>query len=181
MRTALRLSILALCLGAALPASATTIATETKTLYAPVPNMNVVDFRQFDANQDNVLTREEVGEKLFYTFDKDGNQLIDNIEFKRPMVLTFAPMQRVTTQFVDYNSDGIADRTSSNQERFMQQTGLSRFNPDGTGLAADEFIGIPFKKADRDGSGRIDVKEWKEVYIASLRQLPQNESFRYND
>lgn len=181
MKSAIRLSVLALCLGAAFPAAATTIATETKVLYKPVPNMNVVDFRQFDSNRDNVLTMEEVGEKLFYTFDKDGNQLIDNIEFSRPMVLTFAPMERVTTQFVDYNGDGLADKTATSQERFMQQTGLSRFNPDGTGLAADEFIGVAFKKADRDGSGQIDVREWQQVYIASLRQLPQNESFRYND
>lgn len=181
MRPMIRLSLLALCFSAAIPAQAATIATETKVLYAPVPDKTVVDFRQFDANRDNQLTMEEVGEKLFYSFDKNGNQLIDNIEFTRPMVMTFAPMERVTTQFVDYNNDGLADKTATSQERFMQQTGLSRFNPDGTGLAADEFIGVAFKKADRDGSGQIDVKEWQQVYIASLRQLPQNESFRYND
>jgi Ca2+-binding EF-hand superfamily protein len=174
-------AVFGLCAGYALSASATTIGTETRLVYKPIPEATVVDFRVFDGNRDNILSMEEVGEKLFYTFDKDGNQLVDNIEFTRPMVLTFAPMERITMQYVDFNNDGMADKTTQTQEQFMQQTGLSRFNRDGTGLAADEFIGVPFKGVDRDKSGQIDVREWKEVYIASLRALPQNETFRYND
>lgn len=165
----------------AAPALAATVVTETHMVHKPVPGPVVIDFRIFDTNQDNTLTMLEVGEKLFYTFDKDGNQLIDNIEWDRPMVLTFAPMEQRTFQFIDYNSDGITDRTTTTQQVFLQQTGLSRFDDRADGLSAKDFLETPFKKADRDWSGQIDIREWKEAYFAVLKPLPQNDTFRYND
>lgn len=171
-------AVLALTSGAA---HAATVVTETHVLHKPVPGPTVIDFRTFDTNRDGILTREEVGVKLFYTFDQDGNELIDNIEFERPMVMTFAPMERRTIQFVDYNSDGLADRTFTTQDVFLQQTGLSRFDPSGGGLSADKFIDTPFKKVDRDGSAQIDIREWHEAYNESLKPLPQNDTFRYNE
>lgn len=172
----------ALCIsaGAAMAASAT-VVTETRLTHNPVPGRDIVDYRVFDVNNDGTLTMEEVGEKLFYSFDGDGNQLIDNKEWDKPVVMTFAPMKKETFQHVDFNGDGIPDKTTVTKELFMQQTRLSHFDTQGQGLSAKAFLDKPFKKADRDLSGQIDIREWKEAYITSLRPLPQNDSFRYND
>lgn len=172
------LTALALMTGAG---HAATVVTETRLVHAPVTGPMVVDFRQFDGNHDALLSRLEVGEYLFYVFDKDGNELIDDQEFGRPMVLTFAPMKQETVQFIDDNSDGITDRSVVSERAFMQKTGLSQFDPSGQGLSASEFIKTPFKRIDRDLSGQIDVREWKEAYNALLKPLPQNDTFRYND
>jgi hypothetical protein len=58
--------------------------TET-TVVKPVdqPHLNKVDFSAFDLNHDGILSMPEVGEKLFYIFDLDGNEVIDNIEFTK--------------------------------------------------------------------------------------------------
>lgn len=162
-------------------AQAATVVTQTRIDHRPIPGPTVVDFRTYDINRDGFLSMQEVGENLFYVFDRDGNQLIDNIEFDHPMVLTFAPMEKQTIQFIDFNSDGIADRTTTTREMFIQQTGLSRFDRGDGGLSAADFINKPMKKVDRDLSGQIDIKEWKEAYYASLRPLPQNDTFRYNE
>jgi hypothetical protein len=171
-------ALIALCASGAQAAS---VVTETRVTPTPVPGPTVVDYRQFDTNGDGILSADEVGEKLFYTFDKDGNQLIDNIEFTTPMVMTFAPMEKQTVQYIDYNADGIADQTSVTREAFLQRTGLSRFDNNGTGLSAAKFINLPIKAVDRDGSGQIDIREWKEAYFAAVRPMPVNDTFRYND
>jgi len=171
---------LALSAGAAQAAS-TTVITETHVTPKPYAGPDIVDYSVFDTNGDGIMTMPEVGEKLFYVFDTDGNQLIDNIEWSKPMVITFAPMEKKTVQYVDYNGDGQADATTVSSQMFLQQTGLSRFDQNGNGLSAKDFLGKAFKKADRDWSGQIDIKEWKEAYMASLRPLPQNDTFRYND
>jgi len=181
MKKALFMTVAALALmtNAAL---ATSVVTETRVEHRPYSDADVVDFTVFDINNDHTLTMQEIGEKLFYTFDKDGNQLIDNIEFDKPMVMTFAPMERQTFQFIDYNNDGVTDVTQATSERFLQQTGLSRFSGAGDGgLSAADFIDKPMKRVDRDLSGQIDIREWKEAYFASLRPLPQNDTFRYNE
>jgi len=178
MKKLLLTTALVLSAGAA---QAATVITETHVTPRPYIGPNIVDFRVFDVNSDGVMTMSEVGERLFYTFDADGNQLIDNIEWDKPMVFTFAPMEKQTFQYVDYNGDGLSDATTVTSQRFLQETGLSRFDQHGNGLSASEFLDKPFKKADRDWSGQIDIKEWKEAYIASLRPLPQNDTFRYND
>jgi len=171
-------AVLALATGAAQAASST-VVTETRLVHKPVAGANVVDFRQFDADADGRLTRDEVGVKLFESFDKNNNHLIDNIEFDTPMVMTFAPMERQTIQFVYH--DGNMTQQTATQDVFMQQTGLSRFDPTGMGLSASKFIEQPIKQVDRDGSGQIDIREWQEAYNASLKPLPVNDTFRYND
>lgn len=160
---------------------AATVYTKTALVPKPIAGSTMVDYRQFDSNEDGVLSMQEVGEKLFYSFDRDGNQLIDNREFDRPMVMTFAPMSKETIQYVDFNSDGISDQTTTTQQDFMQRTGLSRFDEKGEGLSASGFIEMPIKKVDRDGSGQIDIMEWKQAYFAARTPLPQNDTFRYND
>ncbi len=159
---------------------AASVMTQTSLTPRPIPGAIIVDYRQFDTNHDGMLSRIEVGEKLFYTFDRDGNELIDNREFTTPMVMTMAPMAKETVQYVDFNNDGYSDQTTITHENFMQASGLARFDSQGGGLAASEFIAMPMKTVDRDGSGQIDILEWKQAYAAAKRPLPHNETFRYN-
>jgi len=172
---------IALALGIGAAHAQTTVVTETRLTPRPYADANIVDYRMFDINGDGTLTREEVGQKLFYVFDTDGNQLIDNIEWSKPMVITFAPMEKQVIHYVDYNGDGLTDQTTVTRQMFLERTGLSRFDKTGNGLSARDFLNEAFKKADRDWSGQIDIKEWQQAYDASLRPLPQNDTFRYND
>lgn len=181
LKLAISAAVLALMVGISAVASAATVMTETRISPTPVPGPVVVDYRVFDTNNDGILSMQEVGEKLFYTFDKDGNQLIDNIEFTTPMVMSFAPMEKQTMQYVDYNGDGVSDQTTVTQQAFLQRTGLSRFDNGGNGISASDFIELPIKAVDRDSSGQIDIREWKEAYFAVARPMPQNDTFRYNE
>ena len=160
---------------------AATVVIETSLTPRPIPGPTIVDYRQFDTNHDGILSMDEVGEKLFYTFDRDGNQMIDNREFNKAMVMTFAPMTKETVQYVDFNGDGVADATTTTQQNFMQRTGLSKFDRNGRGLSAAEFINMPMNKVDRDGNHLIDIKEWKQAYFAAQKPLPVNDTFRYNN
>lgn len=38
--------------------------------------------------------RREVGEKLFFLFDIDGNRVIDNVEIKKNQVITVVPFEK---------------------------------------------------------------------------------------
>ena len=143
--------------------------TEFKTVTTAVPSELLI----YDLNGNGILEAEEVGEKLFYQFDRDGNQVLDNIEFNRALDLKFAPVEktRVVTVAIDYNNNSIVDSQEVTQEVVMQRTGLDRFSTrsDG-GVTPREFIGKTVLELDLNRSGVVELHEWKRAYME--RQAP---------
>lgn len=147
----------------------TTVTTHTATLPAPIPGTSrAIHFEDFDLNRNNVLSMDEVGEMLFRLYDTDGNMVIDNNEYERPSVLTFAPMTQTTSVSYDFDNDGVPDKTVYTYDTFMQRTQLSRFDHNGNGLSPHEFTGKSFLQADVDDSKAIEMKEWQGTYVASI-------------
>lgn len=142
------------------------------------PHVTKIDFSAFDINKDNVLSMPEVGERLFYAFDQDGNEVIDNIEFNKKSVMTIIPMEHETYTFVDHNSDGTAEHVKYTKDNFIQTSRLMRFDNNMDGLTPAEFIGEGFLKLDIDNSNVIELDEWKKAYIASLSP-PNADNERY--
>ncbi|MEK7801847.1 MAG: hypothetical protein AAB276_05275, partial [Pseudomonadota bacterium] len=120
---------------------AATVTTETVVTAKAVPNTKKIDFMAFDANHDNILSMSEVGQKLFKLYDTDGNEVIDNIEYKKQSVMTIIPMQKEIFTFVDVNSDGSIDRAAYSYKDFIKLSGLMRFDNDMNGLSPEEFLG----------------------------------------
>jgi hypothetical protein len=157
-----------------------TTTKDTFITQQDVPGTQKVNFSDFDANKDGTLSRNEVGGKLFYIFDTDGNQVIDNIEYTRPMVLTIIPMEKKEITTIDFNDDGVADSTSYSQEEFFEQSKLARFDQNKNGLSAREFLDRRvYWNLDDNKDKTVDIKEWKRAYIASLQPSAANPN-RYN-
>lgn len=144
------------------------------------PGINYIDFNRMDRNHDGILSRSEVGAELFYLFDRDGNEIIDNVEFDRVGVYTLTPLQKETVFKIDFDEDGMADVTEYNVENFLDRTRLSRFDTDNNGLSPREFIRSSFLKLDDNDSKAIELDEWEKAYTASI--LPKAaEQDRYNN
>ena len=128
-----------------------------------------------------MLEPEEVGEKLFYQYDLDGNETLDNIEFNKELMVNFAPVEETRVFFVDYNNDGVLESEEVKQDVVMARTGLDRFDTDGDdGVTAREFIGQSFLQLDTDDSGMIEMREWKRVYMEKMAPQAANNEI-YND
>ena len=167
-KTLLTCSALAVLIGfGSVIANAETVTTQTYVQTKDLPNINEVDFTVFDTNMDGSYSMEEVGERLFQSFDKDSNGEIDNMEWSHKAVMTITPMEKETFKFVDYNSDGLTDEQSYTYETFFKASGLAKFDENLNGLSAEEFIGEGFEKLDRDQDKMIDLEEWKKVYLDS--------------
>lgn len=172
---------LALLMGVS-AATAETVKTETVVRTQHVAGVGTVDFTVFDLNKDGIYSMNEVGEHLFRIFDTDGNELIDNIEWDKKIILTVMPMEKQTFKSVDYDNDGIADKTEYTRETFFDATGLNRFDAHNDGLSAKEFIGESFYKLDEDNNLMVDIHEWKRGYLKSLPEVPQhNKRINYNE
>jgi hypothetical protein len=167
-------------LGFVCPAAAETVTEKTVVVQKDLPNVQKTNFMAFDLNHDNVLSMQEVGEKLFYLFDADGNEVIDNIEFGQNRVMTIIPMEKESFTYVDLNDDGMAEAVSYDRDTFLTQSRLARFDNDMDGLSAQEFIGESFLRLDDDKSKAIELEEWKEEYIASVRPKAAEQE-RYQD
>jgi len=161
------------------PALAQSITTDTYTMQKDLPNTQTVNFAEFDVNNDGQLSRKEIGEKLFYIFDTDGNHVIDNKEYLKPMVLTIIPMQKEKIVTFDFNDDGIADKTQYSHKEFFEQSMLAKFDKDGDGLSAKDFLGRYFWHLDDNKDKVIDLKEWQAEYIAVTSPSAANPN-RYN-
>lgn len=170
-------ALLAFGLGSA---QAETVMTKTSVTQREIPATNKVNFSAMDLNKDGILSRSEVGRKLFYIFDTDGNEVIDNIEFRTNKVITVIPLEKKELTMIDFNDDGTPDVTQFSSEEFANYSMLNRFDKDQDGLSAEEFIGTPFLKLDSDKSKVIEIAEWRDAYIKSLS--PQSaKQYRYND
>ena len=90
---ALSAAAISLC-SAYVPAHATSVHTKTYANTVDQKNVHEIYFSKFDLNNDGLYGKSEVGERLFYAFDLDGNQVIDNIEWDKKTVLTVTPMEK---------------------------------------------------------------------------------------
>jgi Ca2+-binding EF-hand superfamily protein len=163
-----------------LPAAAfaTTYEKTVTTTPEARPNTIYIDFMKFDMNRDGILSRNEIGETLFYIFDTDGNEVIDNNEINAKKVYTMSPMVEETVVKVDFNDDGQADMSDVSYNSFLDRSHLSRFST-GEKMSAREFIGDSFLRLDDDESKVIELGEWKESYSRSI--APETtEPERYN-
>lgn len=162
------------------PVMAETVTQQTTVVQKELPNTYKVNFAEFDLNHDGLLSRAEVGRKLFYIFDTDGNEVIDNREFGKAKVVTIVPLQANELTMIDFNDDGVADQTKYSADEFARFSMLNRFDKDNNGLSAEEFISRPFLKMDTNRDGTIDIREWRDAYVASLSPLSAKQ-YRYND
>lgn len=182
MRNKFLLSTVAamIAFGGAAHAERTVTTTRTVISPQPVPGANMVNIDNMDRNGDGVLTMEEVGGELFYLFDRDGNEIIDNREFTRSSMVTVAPVQKETVTIIDRGSDGIADETIYTYDTFLERTQLSKFAKGRNGLSPEEFIDTSFLRLDENDDKAVDIGEWREAYLAMA--IPQSaEQERYNE
>lgn len=140
--------------------------TEVKGV--PVAGARIIPFMEFDINKDKLLSAAEVGESLFKIYDTDGNEVIDNIEFKRRSVLTVMPIEKNTTITYDFDSDGRPDESQHTYQTFMQDSQLARFDKNKDGLSPADFTDRSFLEADINDDKVVDMQEWKGSYIASI-------------
>ena len=117
--------------------------------------------------------------ELFYIFDTDGNEVIDNIEWNNENVYTITPVEVETFKYVDHNDDGTAEHASYTYETFWKASGLARFDKDDTGLSASEFIGTGYQELDINDNNTIEMKEWQKAYT-EMKKPEVAEQERYN-
>lgn len=143
--------------------------TETLVEQKKIANTNEVNLLDFDLNKDGSLTREEVGEKLFYMFDRDGNMIIDNLEQNRVGLITLIPMQKTTIKMVDVGANGKVEERTLNTEEFMAESRLIAYDQNRDGLTPLEFIGVSFNRLDANNDKAVDVEEWKDAYASYVQ------------
>jgi hypothetical protein len=152
----------------------TTIKTETHTKPNYQSDVNYIDFSVLDYNQDGVYSMDEVGDQLFRSFDRDRNELIDNIEWERQTVLINIPMEKETYRYVYYSDDGRPDEQTYTHENFTKKSGLARFSEDENGLSAKEFIGRSFNDLDMNNDRFLGKTEWARAYRESIKEPMQH-------
>lgn len=133
----------------------------------------------FDLDHDGVLTRPEIGTKLFYMFDKDGNMLIDNREMNRVGLITLIPMEKTTIKMIDKGANGKVEEKTLNTEDFMAESRLIAYDQNRDGLTPLEFIGVPFNRLDANNDKVIDIDEWTDAYASYVKPKFQRQS-HYN-
>lgn len=162
------------------PAVAETVTTKTTVSQTEIPGTVKINFSALDLNQDGILSRNEVARKLFYIFDTDGNEVIDNNEIKKNRIVTFIPLEKTELTMIDFDDDGKVDTSSVTNDQFMEFSMLQRFDKDQDGLNAGEFIGHSFLELDTDRSHVVEPKEWRAAYIARVSPLVAAQ-YRYNN
>lgn len=160
-------------------AQAETKTKDTYVVQRELPGTQKVNFAEFDVNHDGILSRSEIGTKLFYIFDTDGNEVIDNFEYQRPMILSIIPMEKQEIKTIDFDDDGIADAASYNKEEFFERSMLARFDKENTGVSAESFLNRVYWQLDDNKDKTVDIKEWREAYIKSVTPSAANPN-RYN-
>jgi Ca2+-binding EF-hand superfamily protein len=147
--------------------SATTVETSTQQA-PPPPGKRMINLANFDLNKDGMLSTSEVGEMLFKIFDTDISGALDNAEYSNKSLLTVVPMEKETTISYDFNNDGIPDKTVTTAETFMQETQLAKFDTFKDGMSPEDFVGKSLTEVDTDGSGTVDLAEWRDAYMTRI-------------
>lgn len=158
-------------------ADTTTTTTTTVVKEQAMTDATRFHITQFDLNNDNVYAKSEIGKKLFYIYDTDGNEVIDNLEFDDKRVLTVVPVEQETYTLVDSDNDGVAEQSRYSFSRVMEETGLAMYDEDEDGLSAEEFIGTYFRAVDKNDNKLIDVDEWKSMYLSSVDGMTESDRF----
>lgn len=153
----------------------TNTVTEAQPGVAPA-GARQINFMEFDENGDGLLTRAEIGDKIFKLYDGDGNQVIDNIEYENKAVLTVTPMETATTVRYDFDGDGIADQTEYTYATFLDYTQLAKFDKNLDGLSPHEFLGRDFLEADVDKSKAVEMKEWQGAYDKKIDEANKRDA-----
>ena len=180
MKKALKLALATgLLVSATALAQAETVVTETTVRHDVPADAKALHLDALDINNDGIIAPDEVGEKLFFIYDTDGNEVIDNNEFDDERVVTVTPVERESIRVVDFDGDGDADQTTYSYERFMEQSRLAMFDKDDSALSAEEFMNMGFLKADVNEDNMVDMREWKSAYEAGLSPH-DDDSSRYN-
>ena len=156
-----------------------TVTTREYVTPRMVEGVGALNFRDLDLNGDGILSRREVGQKLFYVFDTDGNGVLDNIEFGRSSIMTFIPLERTQLTMIDLDDDGRADLTQVSTQEFMDRSMLARFDRDGRGVSPESFLNKSLYEVYTDDSGVVEFKEWREVYKNSRSPMSARQ-YRYN-
>lgn len=161
---------------------ADTVTKETIVQQQDIPNTKKINFADFDLNHDGVLQRSEVGEVLFHIFDTDGNGVIDDHEYNKPMVLTIIPMEKKTITSYDFDDNGSSEHTTVTEDQFYQRSMLARFDKSGKGgISAKDFLnGRNYWTLDDNNDKMVDLKEFKAAYIKATTPSALNPN-RYND
>lgn len=162
------------------PNTGVTITEKTIVQQKHMPEYTEVSFMDFDLNGDGTLSRDEVGEKLFELFDRDGNEVIDNIEMKIVGVMSFIPMEKETIEIIDYHTPGMEDKIKVTQQEFLETSSLTKFDKEEDGLTPLDFLGKRFIQVDVTDDKVIDLKEWKRAYADLVKPLHE-EQFYYNN
>lgn len=141
---------------------------ETKENAIAPEGTRLFNIADFDVNKDGILTRAEVGERLFHMYDTDGNQMIDNLEYQRPAIVTVLPVEKTVTINYDFDGDGVAEQQEKVYENFVRYTQLARFDNDKDGLSPREFVDRGFLEADIDDDNFVSLKEWQGSYNEAI-------------
>lgn len=163
--------------------TATTVVnaeTVTKTTVQKQEVMNnSVSFEidSFDINKDGRYAKSEIGEKLFYIYDTDGNEIIDSNEFDAKRIITVVPVQEETYTYVDTDNDGLVEESTYTFTRMMKDTGLAIYDSEKDGLSAKEFIGTFYRDVDKNDDKTVDLEEWKSTYLSSVKGITESEKY----
>lgn len=155
--------------------------TRTTTVTRKPVTERVVYFRDFDLNRDQRVSYNEVGDKIFYLFDLDGNEIIDNVEYQNnENFITLTPTEIETVTRIDQDNDGYTDVERREFETFLQRSHLTMFDEDLNGLSPEEFIGYDFRHVDQNRDNAITLREWQATYMSSIGSTLE-ETDRYNN
>ncbi len=176
--TSTALAVLTVC-----SLSAHSAVFEKKTTIKPIdePGVETIPFSRFDDNNDGVLTAAEVGDDLFYLFDTDGNEVLDNNEWDQEIVYTQVPVERETFVYLDTDNDGEVDVKEYDTEKLNLDTSLSQFDQDGDGLSAKEFANATINEVDLNNDRVVDIDEWKDAYARIDMKPMQTQASERND
>ncbi|NCC21567.1 MAG: hypothetical protein EOM26_03795 [Alphaproteobacteria bacterium] len=139
---------------------------------SPTENTTGAQDRELDSNGDGIVTVAEVGDELFYIFDTDGNEVIDNIEWNVDLVHTKIPVETETFTYVDTDRDGEFEVGDYRVSQYSLATALTPYDDGGDGLSPEEFVSASFLEVDDNDDKAVAIDEWRDAYLT-----PGNESY----